>query len=179
MHEHACSFLKRLPSVCQDAAMKAAKLAVTLVLVALVATACTASAGAPDLALFDVAGDDLATPIGERAPAPAGALPAFVVRSYADPGAFDEILAQAEAVARDDQVIVTADLSGCVLLTLWAQPAPERVLVGFEFDGSITCAQAVNYRALFIIDEVGTNPTGAWDYTDAPPTITLENQSGS
>lgn len=144
-------------------------LAIVAIAIALCITSCTSEAPT-DIAAFDVAGArEGVTPLDDRAPAPVGALPAFVVRSYADPAAFDELLAEAQAQAGDNQLIITADVNGCVLLSLWALPEPDGVRVGYEFDSSIDCATAIDYRALFIVDQTGSTAAGEWNYVTAPP----------
>lgn len=149
-----------------------------LVLVLAISAAACAADTTPDIAQFDVAGANESTiALDERAAAPAGALPAFVVRSYADPAAFDELLAEAQAQAGVDQVIVTADLNGCILVTAWALPRPADVLVGYQFDPGIDCAQVIDYRVLFIIDMTGSNAEGDWDYRTTPPAVTIERQA--
>jgi len=134
----------------------------------------------PDLDLFDVAGDiDFVTPFDERAPAPAEAQPSYVVRSYADPAAFGEMLAQAEAVAGPDQAIVAADLSGCILLTGWALPEPAAVLLDTSSTRRSTVPRqsAIEPSSSSMESEATPRANGAtpssrsmWSLSASPPT---------
>ena len=120
--------------------------------------------------------DDFGTPIDQRAPIPSDAIAPHSVGSPQDPAAFDELLAEAERSATNGQLVITTDVEGCILLTIWAQPQSDQLLVGYDFDEGIACAEATDYRAIFVVPASGTNTRGSWNYTDGLPAVVLEAQ---
>ena len=130
----------------------------------------------PDISLFNAAGNnEFIRPFDERAPAPMGATAAFSIDSYFEPGEVEDLDAAAEQAKQDDQVVVAIDLVGCVLMSVWALPQPDQVLAGYEW-ADVDCAVAVEYHVLFLIDAVGSNPEGDWNYSDTAPAVKLEEQ---
>lgn len=113
-------------------------------------------------------------PAQPRALVPADAITPYYVGSPLDPAAVDELLAQAERSATAGELVVTADVSGCALPTIWAQPRPEQIAVSYEFDDTIACAEQVSYRAIFVIPGSGMNEHGRWAYSPGPPEIATE-----
>ena len=128
------------------------------------------------IARFDAgAATSLVRPFAERAPVPADAIPAFSIDSYFETGETATLNAAAEAARTENQVVVTADVSGCVLMTAWALPQPDEVVIGYEW-ADVDCAVAVDFHLTFLIDKVGTNTAGDFDYRANAPATRLEVQ---
>jgi hypothetical protein len=113
-------------------------------------------------------------PVQQRALVPADAITPYYVGSPRDPAAVDELLAQAERSAAAGELVVTADVSGCTLPTIWAQPRPEQIAVSYEFDDTIACAKQISYRAIFVVPGSGMKEHGQWAYSPGPPDIATE-----
>jgi len=113
-------------------------------------------------------------PVQQRALVPADAITPYYVGSPRDPAAVDELLAQAERSAATGELVVTADVSGCALPTIWAQPRPEQIAVSYEFNDTIACAEQISYRAIFVVPGSGMNEHGQWAYSPGPPDIATE-----
>jgi hypothetical protein len=72
--------------------------------------------------------------------------------------------AHADLTVGVDDVVVTARISSCELISVWALPHPDQVVVGFEEYPSLTCVQNLEYTVLFVVPLSGVNSEGEWAY---------------
>lgn len=103
-----------------------------------------------------------------RAAVPIDAWP--VARVLLDAG--DEAVASAAAELAEagapGSTVVTAHVEACALISAWALPHPERVVLGYEPHPSLTCVRAVDHTILAVVPTEGLNSEGAWSYGAAP-----------